>query len=370
MNRIDQTPPDGPALARNGPHPVGVETLQLSNPDQIDVLGSAAAICRYDRPLVVELWYPAVAGTPPGTVYATLLRDGHRAVQLHGRACRNARQAKGAFPLVILSHGYPGNRMLMAHLGEKLASHGYVVASIDHTDSTYADKANFASTLVNRPLDTGFVRRCLTHRADCSRSAIIGYSMGGYGALVAAGAAVSAAALQMDAAPRQGLWQACRAPVVDPALKAIIPIGPWGRQRGIWDATGLAGVRVPMLVMAGSADEISGYDPGMRQIFTETTGTTRHLLTFDGAGHNAAAPYPAPREAFDPSPHLDFLPADHYADPVWDTVWMNAIAQHFAVAFLDVHLKGDREMTACLDGSFTGFAPGTSWGLIWESLSV
>jgi predicted dienelactone hydrolase len=40
-------------------------------------------------------------------------------------------------PLVIISHGYPGNRYLMSHLGEDLASKGYVVASIDHRDSTY-----------------------------------------------------------------------------------------------------------------------------------------------------------------------------------------------------------------------------------------
>lgn len=369
MNRIDQTHPDAPDLAAFGAHPIGVETLHLTNPDQIDVLHSDTEIRRYDRPLAVELWYPAVPGTEPGAVYATLLRDGHRPVTLHGSACRNAAQAEGEFPLVILSHGYPGNRMLMSHFGEKLASWGYVVASIDHTDSTYADKVAFASTLVNRPLDTGFVARTLRLRADTRRWAIIGYSMGGYGALVAGGAAVSEAALQLENAPRAGLWDACRAPVVDPGLKAILPIGPWGRPRGVWDGAGMAGLKVPMLLMAGSADDISGYDTGMRRIFEEATGTSRHLLTFVGAGHNAAAPYPAPIEAFEPSPHLDFLPAEHYADPVWNTLRMNGIAQHFARAFLDLHLKSDLAKAAYLEDSFKGFAPGANRGLIWESLS-
>lgn len=368
MNRIDQTHPDAPELGGHGPHPVGVETLALLHRDQIDVLGSDTVIRRYDRPLVVELWYPAQPGTPQGTEYQTLLRDGHRAIALQGRASRDARQAEGRFPLVILSHGYPGNRMLMAHLGEKLASRGYVVASLDHTDSTYADKGALASTLVNRPLDTAFAKAALGHRADCRQYAIIGYSMGGYGALVAGGAAVSEAALQMEGAPAHGLWQAARAPVVDPDLRAILPIGPWGRQRGVWDAKGLAGLRVPMLLMAGSADEISGYETGMRPIFTESTGVTRHLLTFVGAGHNAAAPFPAPVEAFTPSPYLDFLPAEHYADPVWDTLRMNGIAQHFALAFLDLHLKGDRTKAAYLDGRFKGFAPGTDRGLRLETL--
>jgi predicted dienelactone hydrolase len=369
MNRIDQTHPDAPDLAGYGPLPVGVQTLALANPGQIDVLGSVEAVLRYDRPLTVELWYPAVPGTPPGTAYATMLRDGHRAITLHGRACRDAAQAEGDFPLVILSHGYPGNRMLMSHLGETLASQGYVVASVDHTNSTYTDKGLLASTLVNRPLDTAFVKAALADRADTTRFAIIGYSMGGYGALVSGGAGVAEAALGMDGAPPLGLWDIHRAPMVDPALRAIIPIGPWGRHCGIWDAKGLAGLQVPMLLMAGRADDISDYAGGMRLIFDEARGVSRHLLTFDGAGHNAAAPYPAPAEAFEPSPHLEFLPAEHYADPVWDTCQMNSIAQHFARAFLDLHVKGDAAKAAYLDGAFKGFAPGANRGLILESLN-
>ncbi|MGL4320857.1 MAG: alpha/beta hydrolase family protein [Paracoccaceae bacterium] len=148
-NRIDLIRPDAPALAARGPHPVGVRTLHLVDPGRIDVLRmTATSTPRYDRPLPVELWYPAPPGTQQGTItYNTLLRDGHRAIRLHGSAARDAPQAEGAFPLVIISHGYPGNRMLMSHLGENLASKGYVVASIDHTDSTYADKAAFGSTL-------------------------------------------------------------------------------------------------------------------------------------------------------------------------------------------------------------------------------
>lgn len=368
MNRIDQTHPDAPELAGFGPHPVGVETLHLVNPGQVDIVQSVAEINRHDRVLTLELWYPAVPGTPAGTVYSTLLRDGHRRVTLQGSACRDAAPAGGKFPLVLLSHGYPGNRMLMSHFGEKLASQGYVVASIDHTDSTYADKAAFASTLVNRPKDTQFARSALKGRADCSRTAIIGYSMGGYGALVAGGAAISEAARRMEGAPGPGLWDFALNPEVDPGLKAIIVIGPWGRARGVWDAAGMARLKVPMLVMAGSADEISGYGNGMRLIFEEASLVPRHLLTFLGAGHNAAAPYPAPAEAFAPSAHLDFLPAAHYADAVWDTVVMNNIAQHFARAFLDLHLKGETRKAAYLSGACHGISPGLRRGLKFESL--
>lgn len=368
MNRIDQTRPDAPELAAFGPHPVGVETLNLLHADQVDVVQSANGLRRYDRPLTVELWYPAKHGAAQGGVYDTLLRDGHTRVQLVGRAARDAGQAEGTFPLVILSHGYPGNRLLLAHFAEKLASQGYVVASADHTDSTYADKAAFASTLVNRPLDTAFVRDALALRADVSRYAIISYSMGGYGALVSGGAAISAEALEMEGSPPRSLAAHLLQPEVEPGLKAIIPIGPWGRQRCIWEAAGMAGLRVPMLVMAGSADDVSGYESGMRRIFAEAVNVRRHLLTFQNAGHNAAAPFPAPAESWQPSPHLDFVPFEHYADAVWDTLRMNNIAQHFAKAFLDLYLKGDHAALGYLDGSFKGFAPGANRGLAWDSL--
>lgn len=341
LNRIDRISPDAPQFAGYGPMAVGVKTLHLVNPAQLDL--SVPEMPRHDRALTVEVWYPAHAA--PATPYDALLRDGVTPIQLQGRAARDAGALEGEFPLVILSHGYPGDRLLMVHLGETLASRGYLVASIEHKDSTYANKGAFISTLVNRPLDTRFV----ADQLGATAYAIIGYSMGGYGALVAAGAGVRPDAL--DDLP-YGRAHLPTAPQVDPRLKAIIPIGPWGSKHGVWDAQGLAAGQVPAFIMAGSADEVSGYNDGMVFIHDHTGG---HLLTFEGAGHNAAAPYPAPHQAFTPSPHLDFLPAEHYADPIWDTVRMNGIAQHFACVFLGLHLKGQADMADYLTADFKGF---------------
>ncbi len=362
-NRIDLIRPDAPDLARLGPHPVGVKTLELVNPAQDDVLAGGLQ----DRKLVVEVWYPAAAGTAAGGTYRTICRDGRTEILLQGRAARDAVAVDEDVPLVILSHGYPGNRMLMAHLGETLASNGYVVASIDHPESTYGDPAYlggqaFASTLVNRPLDTRFVMDAL----GSSRVAIIGYSMGGYGALVAGGAAVSAATLAMERGG--GPWMARhRVALADARLKAVVPIGPWGRQHGVWDAQGMAGLSVPALIMAGSQDDVSGYETGMRKLFEEAVAVERHLLTFEEAGHNAAAPYPAPVESWAAVDWLNFVPFEHYADKVWDTVRMNNIAAHFVTAFLDVHLKGDAGKAAYLSADFAGFAAGTARGLRFET---
>ncbi len=368
-NRIDQQRPDAPLLAALGADAVGVETLELIHPDQIDVIAALQGRDeRRDRRLVVEHWYPALAGTGRLEPYRTLLRDGRTEVLLHGAARRGADALAGAFPLVILSHGYPGNRLLMSHLGENLATKGYRVVALDHADSTYGDAGYlggqaFGSTLVNRPLDTAFVTRAM----GGAPVAIVGYSMGGYGALVSGGARVAWAALA-EAGLAGPLWaQHCDA-VADPRLKAVVCFGPWGRHRGLWDAAGMAGLSVPALIVAGDQDAVSGYDGGMRLIFAEAVSVTRHLLTFQGAGHNAGAPIPAPQESWSRVAGLDFVPFEHYADPVWDTLRMNNIAQHFVTAFLDQHLKG-ADTAGYLTPEFHGFGPGTVRGLRLETLT-
>ncbi|MEL7100896.1 MAG: dienelactone hydrolase, partial [Pseudomonadota bacterium] len=158
-NPIDQVRPDAPELAPYGALPIGVQTLTFTHAGQIDILNTTAeAAPLYDRPLTVEVWYPAASGTEPGGEYRAFLRDGQTEVTLTGRAARDAAPAaEGSYPLIVISHGYPGNRFLMSHLGENLASKGYVTVSIDHTDSTYNDQGAFGSTLLNRPIDQRFV---------------------------------------------------------------------------------------------------------------------------------------------------------------------------------------------------------------------
>ncbi|MGB7319693.1 MAG: dienelactone hydrolase [Planktotalea sp.] len=366
-NRIDIIRPDAPALAAYGAHVVGVRTYELSNPGQIDIVNTTADNAPiYDRPLTVEVWYPAAAGTEPGGTYEGVnLRAASVQVALEGQAVRDAApSAEGKFPLIVISHGYPGNRFLMAHLGENLASKGYVTVSIDHTDSTYADQNAFGSTLLNRPLDQDFVVETF---ADFSGTApelaaiidgdtvgVIGYSMGGYGALIYGGAGVTQASTEYPWGTPNGLLQRhlagseTHASMPNDKVKAIISIAPWGKNTGFWDAEGLAGFEKPLMLMAGSVDDVSVYS-ALRSIFAETTGTKRHLLTFENANHNAGAPMPSPAEGYQMVEGLDFAPFEHYADAVWDNTRMNNIAQHFATAFMDLHLKGDADKTAYLD---------------------
>ncbi|MFQ1701801.1 alpha/beta hydrolase family protein [Loktanella agnita] len=363
-NRIDIVRPDAPELAAFDTHKIGVTTLSFSNPDQIDVVKSGATgeVSTYDRSLTVEIWYPATDDTTAGGTYTTLLRDGVTEATLTGQAARDATpDTSQSYPLVIISHGYPGNRHLMSPLGENLASKGYVVASIDHRDSTYDDQTTFGSTLVNRPWDQRFVIDSVTgldgdlgQIIQADNVAIIGYSMGGYGALIHAGAGVTQASTEYEWGAPLGLLERnlmgsdSHAALENDAIKAFVAFGPWGNNRGFWDADGLAGIDKPLMLIAGGIDDVSEYD-AIRGIFDGTVNTTRHLLTFEAANHNAGAPMPAPAESYAFSEPLGYAPFDHYADAVWDSVRMNNISQHFITAYLDLHLKGDSDMAAYFD---------------------
>jgi predicted dienelactone hydrolase len=367
-NRIDTVSPSAPELAAYGSHAIGVRTIQVTDRNRPDILNTkeGGPVARYDRSLTLEVWYPAALspGQKPGGEYRVITRDPAVSATLHGQAVRDAALAKGPFPLVLISHGYPGNRFLMSHIAENLASKGYVAVSIDHKDSTYDDQQNFASTLYNRPFDQLFVLNEMDRLSragnafagviDAGRTGLIGYSMGGYGVVNVIGGGYSAKP-RFQNVPPNGLlaergaanpaYQAAR----DARIKAAIAIGPWGMQGGFWDADGLKGIRTPVLFVAGSVDDVSGYERGVRAIYEGAVNADRYLLTFINANHNAAAPYPAPRETYDSTGPGRPNAFAHHADAVWDTSRMNNIFHHFATAYFDLHLKGDVAKQQYLD---------------------
>lgn len=359
--------PNAPELTPRGAYPVGVQTMELVNKSQVDVLKSKAGVDPlYDRHLKLEVWYPAQI--PEGkkqlvTYHETLgiIKDSARPLipfSFSGRALRNAKPdlAFGKFPLVIVSHGYPGSRLLLTYLTENLASKGYVVVAIGHTESTYSDRAGFQSTLLNRAKDLLFVlnqvaelskvnsRHFLAELVDADNTGIIGYSMGGYGVLNAAGAGYSKK-LDSTFALLSGGSHAIRDRMTDqPAfkasfdarIKAVVAFAPWGMQRGVWDAEGLKGLRVPTFFIAGSLDDVSGYENGIKAIYEGATNANRYLLTYVNARHNVA-PNPPPPETLKAGVNVSEY--NHYAEPSWNEYRINNINQHFVTAFLGIQLK-------------------------------
>ena len=389
--------PDAPELAARGTYKVGVQTLELVNKNQVDVLNSKGGIDPvYDRQLKIEVWYPAIIAADKKeleTYNATLglLKDSTRPLipfSFTGRALRNAAPdlSSGKFPLIIVSHGYVGSKLLMTYLTENLASKGYVVVAINHTESTYSDRAGFQSTLLNRAKDILFVlnqvadmgkagsKSFLSGMADADNTALIGYSMGGYGVLNAAGAGYSS---KLTAAFSQlsGGSKAIEVRTTDNAefkasfdkrIKAVVAFAPWGMQRGVWDSAGLAGLKVPTLFIAGSLDDISGYEDGIKAIYKGAVNANRYLLTYINARHNVA---PNPPPAASLKAGVAFDEYYHYAEPSWNEYRINNINQHFVTAFTGIYLK-QKDYKKYLDlpeqsnaKTWNGFKPRTSTGL-------
>jgi predicted dienelactone hydrolase len=367
--------PDAPELAARGEYGVGVRTFVWTNPNQVDMLKFVAGsdVPRYDRPLMIEIWYPAVipADTEMLVDYEeTLGYYGRRELipfTFKGRALRDAEPdtSGAAYPLIIVSHGYPGSRYMMTYLTENLASKGYVVVSIAHTDSVFNDVAAFTSTLLNRSLDDLFILNemarmgaadsgsFLAGLVDADNTGLVGYSMGGYGALNAAGAGYSArgvatfeqfsggsTALQVraDGDPDYLASQ-------DDRIKAVFTFAPWGMTLGLWDAEGLADLTVPTMFVVGSEDDVAGYETGVRAIYEGVVNADRYLLTYLEARHNTA-PNPPPNQAFGGA--ISFDDYMRYAEPAWSEYRINNINQHFATAFFGTYLKG-QDFAAYLD---------------------
>ena len=316
--------PDAPELSPRGDYQIGVRTLELVNTNQVDILNSKAGIdAMYDRHLKIEVWYPAIIQqhkTALVTYSSTLglYKDPTRPLTpftFTGRALRDAAplNTAGKFPLIIVSHGYPGSRLLMTYLTENLASKGYVVVAIDHTESTYSDRGAFQSTLLNRAKDILFVlnqvadlskpgsKNFLANLADADNTGLIGYSMGGYGVLNAAGAGYSSklgAAFEKMAGGSKAIDvrlannEAFKASQ-DKRIKAVVAFAPWGMQLGVWDSAGLSGLKIPVFFVAGSLDDVSGYKDGIKAIYEGAANANRYLLTYENARHNVA-PNPPP----------------------------------------------------------------------------
>lgn len=311
--------PDGANLAEPGPYGVG------------KVLFNSVDGSRDDRGTSFTAWYPA---DNPEEKPAT-------------RAPADRRGAP--YPVVV------GSTNMLTQLGSHLASHGYVVVGsggeLTGWDATFLDLVRdrvFALDELER-IDDG----PLEGLADTARTGVIDYSFGAGLALALAGARIdpdsyrdSCAAAgeeppfdpsliggssgvgwgmireyyclgandwdafagyadRLGVATEQGLWKS----MADGRVLAVIAGGPEGRW--LFGEEGLAAATVPVLLFAGSLDDINVYDFETRFLF-EHLGSPVELITFVGADHMLI---------FDP----------------------RALEQieRFATAYFGLHVKGD-----------------------------
>jgi predicted dienelactone hydrolase len=177
-----------------GRFPVGVRTIQA-----LDVARNRLFPC--------EIWYPAApqyAGQDfaPGTqdVFTVPARDTSR----RQFAVRNAVSQAGTYPLIIYSHPSAYHRRAATFLCTHLASHGYLVAALNHSelvapelarkdDETDEQRAARAEAwIANRVPDIRFLLDHLLSspwdaqaHVDAARVGAVGHSFGGWTVLAA-----------------------------------------------------------------------------------------------------------------------------------------------------------------------------------------
>ena len=354
---------DAPELAHLGQYSVGVRTVWFVQRDQVDVLAfdpETGTAPKHDRRFQAEFWYPAEvpAGESPATYSGSFPSEPPAPpaqFTIPGIAVRNAQMIGGRFPLVIVSHGYSNADVAMSWLGENLASKGYVVAAIRHDDPPITDRSKFPQLLLRRPLDIAFVSEALQRTlaeggsVDPTRTALIGYSMGGYGVLTAAGAELDPGSPLVKMVPGGLLLPYARGgeqrdSVRVANVKAVIAISPAGGSLQAWGKKGLRSITAPLLLVAGDRDGTVDYKTGARAFFDKAKNSPRYLLTYQGAGHRIGLG-PAPEEMRQRLWDLDW-----FEDPVWRQDRIIGINLHFITAFLDRYVKDDASRASYIDG--------------------
>jgi predicted dienelactone hydrolase len=257
---------------QRGPFPVGVRSTTLSD------------ATRGGRRLPVEVWYPAT-DAHVGEDTADPTRDRYEMLpglpSVSQDAVRDAASRPGRWPLVAFSHGYGGHRRQSTFLCTHLASHGYVVASVDHVGNTVFEvvhammtaqmggarvdpQATLREFIVARPADAAFLIDAVLDGAgdvaahiDAERIGMAGHSFGGWTTLVTTAR--------------------------DRRIRAALPLAPAGGATHL-DATALAdamdlrfGREVPTLFIAADQDSLLPL-AGIRDLYERTPAPKRFVV--------------------------------------------------------------------------------------------
>lgn len=172
-------------------------------------------------------------------------------------------ETRGSAPLIVYSHHSSGHRRAATFLCSHLASHGYVVAAMDHFEVVARDDlptergARVAAIIANRVPDVRFLIDYMLKRGvDPKLVGLVGHSFGG--------------------------WTALAAPEVDSRPASVVAMGAGGNDE---PRPGILPVKltfkwlreVPTLYLAAE-DDVPIPLAGVLQLFDRTPGPKRMFI--------------------------------------------------------------------------------------------
>jgi dienelactone hydrolase len=249
-----------------GPFAVGVRTEHL---------------VRDERPLPTEVWYPAQSfglDTSPLTQDHFTVLPG--APPQRQAAVRDAPPQPGAYPLVLFSHTSLGHRRQSTFLCTHLASHGFVVAALDHTGNTFVDlvERQRAGTVLTSEQRDALIERIVADRVPDLRFLADWLLNQGnqWSALIDARNGLGLVGWSF------GGWAALATPEVDARFGAIVALAPGGASNP------LPGIIPAQLTFAWRTDAKTLYLvaerdrytvlEGMHELFGRTPGQKRMFI--------------------------------------------------------------------------------------------
>ncbi|MDT0306398.1 alpha/beta hydrolase [Streptomyces sp. DSM 44917] len=164
--------------------------------------------------------------------------------------------SQGTFGAVAVSPGFTARQNSIAWYGRTLASHGFVVFTID-VENTWLNWPDSRGSQLLDALDFLTERSSVRDRIDPERLAVAGHSMGGGGAL--------------------------RASFLRPELRAAVPLTPWHTWKS-WSNT-----TVPTLIVGAENDTTAGVAQHSERFYASHGADERAYLELNDAVHATPA---------------------------------------------------------------------------------